>query len=59
MKEKFHKSRSQLWNMPTDAQLGIGVNERSHRYLHNSIYHILLEKYYDTVDKHQFMLDLI
>lgn len=56
MKNKLHEVDSQLCPIPTEAPWGIGLNERSHRYLHKSINRLLLQRDYDTGHEHQVLL---
>lgn len=56
MKEKLHEVDAQLCPIPKEAPWGIGLNERSHHYLHKSIHRLLLQKDYDTGHNHEVLL---
>ena len=56
MKEKLHDVESQLLPIPVEAPWGIGLNERSHRYLHKSIYSLLLQPGYSTGHDQEVLL---
>lgn len=48
MKEKLHDVETQRCAIPTEAPWGVGLNERSHRYLHKSMDRVPLQVNYDT-----------
>lgn len=48
MRDQLHKVQSQLLPIPTEAPWSLGINERSHRYIHNSIDRLLLQRDYSV-----------
>lgn len=48
IKEKLHRVKAQLCPILTEESWGIGINERSRRYLQKNIDRLLLRKIYDT-----------
>lgn len=56
MKDKLHDVDSQLLPIPVEAPWGIGLNERSHRYLHKSFDRLLLQPGYNTGHDHEVLL---
>lgn len=58
MKEKLHEVEAQLSPIPTEAPFGVGLNARSHRYLHKSIDLLLLQKDYGTHEVEVLLADV-
>lgn len=56
MKTKIYEFELQHGHIPTEAPWGIGLNERSHRYIHKSITRLLLEKNCETELEHKELL---
>lgn len=56
MKRKLHEVKTQVLPIPTDAFWGIGLNKRSHRYVHKSLDRLLLQKLFDTGPNYSVLL---
>lgn len=57
MKQELHEVDSKLCTVPCEAPRGIGLNERTRRYLQKSIDGLLLQNDYDTGQDHEILLD--